>query len=232
MRSTKPPKRPRFAVPYSRCGGPSSSGGGVHLRKEAPVRLDCVGAGKVGLEGSSSTLAPFFGIGRVVRPLRQRLRCGLGISRRFIDSPRTTMRSASRYTISITRPHPRTMVLSFEIIPRAMGKSGLLIEGYELTTGSKRTHAPFIFESQNIRCWSPGHGGRGRLEAPRSGRRFRPRTIGSTSTWKTHQSSFRRPPVTISSASVIDAPYVGPCRGDRTKDTIRLVACQSSFLMQ
>ena len=90
MRSTKPPKRSRFAVPYSRCGGPSSSGRGVHLRKEAPVRLDCVGAGKVGLEGSSGTLAPFFGIGRVVRPLRQRLRCGLGISRRFIESPRTT----------------------------------------------------------------------------------------------------------------------------------------------
>ena len=38
------------------------------LRKEAPVRLDCVGAGKVGLEGSSGTLAPFFGIGRVGPP--------------------------------------------------------------------------------------------------------------------------------------------------------------------
>ena len=232
MRSTKPPKRSRFAVPYSRCGGPSSSGRGVHLRKEAPVRLDCVGASKVGPEGSSGTLAPFFGIGRVVRPLRQRLRCGLGISRRFIESPRTTMRSAFRYTIRMTRSQAWDTALSSATIPRATGKSGLLIEGYELTTGSKRIHAPFIFESQNIRCRSPGHGGRGRLEAPRSGRRFRPRTIGSTSTWKTHQSSFRRPPVTISSASVIDAPYVGPCRGDRTKDTIRLVACQSSFLMQ
>ena len=141
MRSTKPPKRSRFAVPYSRCGGPSSSGRGVHLRKEAPVRLDCVGAGKVGLEGSSGTLAPFFGIGRVVRPLRQRLRCGLGISRRFIESPRTTMRSAFQYTIRMTRSQAWDTALSSATIPRATGKSGLLIEGYELTTGSKRTHA-------------------------------------------------------------------------------------------